>query len=143
VSGSEEESSGAASAAGRLLSVLGALRDKRCGVDFEGFVEALARHAAELKRSPEALDVLVAALPAFANVSNPKIAQALLLGLWSYLDSPDDDSKWERFLEVLGTVSLTIGSGKRVATEVWSSVEARLKTPAGELGLKREKLGTG
>jgi len=143
VSGSEEGSSGAASAAGRLLSVLGALRGRRCGVDFEGFVEALVKHAAELRRSPEALDVLVATLPAFAKVSNPKIAQALLFGLWSYLDSQDDDFKWEQFLEMLGTVSLTIGSGKRVATEVWGSVEARLKTPAGELGLKRERVSPG
>jgi len=87
--------------------------------------------------------VLVAALPAFANVSNPKIAQALLLLLWSYLHNPDSDFKWEQFLEVPGTVSLTIGSGKRVATEVWGSVEARLKTPAGELGLKRERVSPG
>jgi len=144
VSGSEEESSGADSAAGRLLAVLGASRRGQRSVDFEGFVEALVRHAAELKGSPEALDVLVAALPAFTDLSGSKRGAALAFRdfFFSYLMLPDASLKWEAFLVELWLASISLSLGKS-AGDVWSSAEAGLKTALGELKLKREKLSPG
>ncbi|PLJ77217.1 hypothetical protein [Infirmifilum sp. SLHALR2] len=48
---------------------------------------------------------------------------------------------WER--DRLGLFELVRGEVERELGEVRGSVEARLKTPAGELGLKREKLSPG
>jgi len=88
--------------------------------------------------------VLVAALPAFTDLSGSKKGAALAFHdfFFSYLRLPDPSLKWEAFLVELWPVSISLSLGRR-AGDVWSSVEARLKTPAGELGLKREKLGTG
>jgi len=97
---------------------------------------------AELRRSPEALDVPVAALPAFTDPSGSKKGEALAFRefFFSYLRPPDPSLKWEAFLVELWLVSMSLG---RRAGDVWGGVEARFKTPAGELGLRREKLGTG
>jgi len=88
--------------------------------------------------------VLVAALPAFTDLSGSKrgAASAFREFFFSYLRLPDPSLKWEAFLVELWLVSMSLSLGKR-AGDVWSSVEARLKTPAGELGLKRERLSPG